>query len=257
MCKRRSHLLLLFTLLLPLNGAPPGSQEPVGDLPLPTVVYLSLPACVSAVLENPERTEELFRTNSYPRNLILYQLEKEIEKELKAVGNATAAEAIRLRKQQNLVSKVEFLYLKANSEPSVMRALLKLNGLAEDLPARADDNVYEILFSRLWMPDQALESNAIRRRPETRVRNRIIEFLIRIQLNLALALCESSSNTIEAKTAALIELSNIAAIPPPEIDCGNIRTPVAGKSEPVYQKTSFPILDLYSDLFHVTDWSPF
>lgn len=255
---RLSHLFLLIFLLLPLHGAPPGSSLPA-ETSLPTVVYISLPACISAVLENPELAERLFQAYSYPRNAFLAHLEKEIEKELKASGNKEATEALKQRKRQNLVSKVEYLYLKANTDPLLMKAFLLLNGLSGDLAARANDNVYEILSSRLWMPDQALEKKALRQRPETRIKNSIIQLLIRIQLNLAAALCETAPDTAEAKTVALIELSNIAALPPPEpeVDGKTVSEPIPGNIVPVYQETSFPILDLYTSLFHLTDWSSF
>ena len=257
-----TRLLLLFllpALLLPLRGGAQEAGAPAPGLPLPTVVYLSLPACVSAALENPERAEKLFSADSRPRSRFLYQLEKEIEKEVRTVaGRKEAEEALRLRKQQNLISKIEYLYLKANDDPRLMNAFLKLNGLAEDLPARADDNVCEILSSRLWMPDPVLVARTLRQRPEARLRNSsVIKLLIRIQLDLALALCETTPDTPAAKAAALIELSNIAALPPPEIDCGKAPEPIAGNAEPIYRQTSFPILDLYTDLFHLTDWSPF
>ena len=252
-------LFLLPLLLLPLEGRPQGVGDSAPGLPLPTVVYLSLPACVSAALENPERAEKLFSADSRPRNLFLYQLEKEIEKEVRSVANRKEAEnVLRLRKQQNLISKIEYLYLKANDDPRLMNAFLKLNGLTENLPARADDNVCEILSSRLWMPDPVLVTRTLRQRPEVRLPNSsVIKLLIRIQLELALALCETAPDTPAAKAAALIELSNIAALPPPEIDCGKAPERITGNAEPIYLKTSFPILDLYTDLFHLTDWSPF
>ena len=59
--------LLLLTLLLPLRGEPqhapqqaPPPQEERKDAPLPTVVLISLPACVTAVMEDPQRAERLF-----------------------------------------------------------------------------------------------------------------------------------------------------------------------------------------------------
>ena len=55
------------------------------------------------------------------------------------------------------------------------------------------------------------------------------------------------------RTAALIELANIAGTPPPEIDCGRAPSSIPGNAAPVYQETSFPILDLYTDLFRLTD----
>ena len=257
--------LLLLTLLLPLRGEPqhapqqaPPPQEERKDAPLPTVVLISLPACVTAVMEDPQRAERLFLAYPYPRHAFLLQLEKEIEKELKAIGGARMNELLQLRRLQNLVSKVEYLYPKVNSNAQLRKAFLRLNGLADDLPARADDNVYEILDAQLWMPDAVLKRRALRQRPETRIAgSNVIRLLIQIQLDLAAALFAASADQPEMRTAALIELANIAGTPPPEIDCGRAPSSIPGNAAPVYQETSFPILDLYTDLFRLTDWSPF
>lgn len=258
MKRRFFHFFLLLCFLGPLCAAAQETRNSDEGEALPTVVYLSLPASISAVLENPERAEQLFQTYTYPRNVLLYQLEKEIEKESAKAGKEEASKALLSRKRQNLIAKVEYLYLKANTDRRLMRRFLLLNGLTGDLPARADDNVYEILALRLWIPDKLLEAETFRRRPEAQLKNStIIKHLIRIQLNLAKGLCESVPDTLEARTAALIELSNIAAIPPPEIDCGKASDPISKNDRPIYEETSFPILDLYTNLFHLTDWTPF
>lgn len=224
----------------------------------PSIILLSLPACISAVLERPDEAEKLFQPYSYPRNPVLDRLEKEIEKELKAAGEKQTAELRRRRKIQHLISKIEYFYMKANSDPQLMKLFLSLNGLAGDLPARADDNVYELLESRLWAPDPVLKAGAMRRRPETWIRNNnIIRLLIQIQLDMANALYEASGNDPFRKAVAVIEIANIAALPPPEIAYGKPLDLIAGNAAPVYLETSFPILDLYTGLFRLTDWSAY
>ncbi len=145
MKRRFFHFFLLLCFLGPLCAAAQETRNSDEGEALPTVVYLSLPASISAVLENPERAEQLFQTYTYPRNVLLYQLEKEIEKESAKAGKEEASKALLSRKRQNLIAKVEYLYLKANTDRRLMRSFLLLNGLTGDLPARADDNVYEIL----------------------------------------------------------------------------------------------------------------
>jgi len=238
------HLFIL--LILPVFLA---AQE--------ETVYLSLPSCVSAVQENPDAAKKAFASLSFPQNEFIVRLESEIRREVRKSNDPAARECLRRRETQYLAAKTVWLYSQANANPEIGRVLLRLVGLTDTLPFRANDDLFDLLQPALWKGDARLKAQALRSRPELKLReNAVLRLQIEIQFDMANALFDQASDNPEKRLLPLIELLLTASEPfpslyPPE--------PELTEREPLPEliPTAFPVQDLFLNLFRAVDWSAY
>lgn len=219
-------------------------------------VFLSLPAAVDAALENPERANRLLATVTRPADPLITHLETEIRTELRA---RDAELACRQRERQELIAKVRYLYFRANDDPECRKLLLRLNDLPDDLPAHADDSVYDALQPMVWNGEQRLAAIARRNRADLRLsKNNTIRYAFRIQFGLANYHFDQPDKDAPGRVPALIELANLCAWSPEKERLPFTPSPLPGGSEPVLvPETPSPLFNIYVTTFRLVDWSAY